>query len=143
MQDLRPFAAAALGVVLACGTAAAQPPSCYAPTVTYYAAPAYSAAPATVYYAPPVTTFYPAYTTYAPSNVVYGPAGVAYRTSSYTGYYPTYYPPGSGTVFRSFYGGAVLPSTSYYLPGSSVYTPSFSNTPGFNRVFLTTGDFHY
>jgi hypothetical protein len=147
MKHLQVFAAM-FGAALAAGTAQAQPPNCYSQPASYYAAPAtaYYAAPSTTYYAPPNYSSYYSRTyfnSYTPPGLVYGPSGVSYRTSSYTGYYPAFFPPSYGSgYYTSSYGGAV-PSTSSYLPGTAYFTPSNSNTPGYNRVFLTIGDFHY
>ena len=149
MKHSQGFALAVFGVAALAAAAQAQQPGCYAQPATYYAAPAtaYFAAPAvSSYAAAPYYSYYrPTYSDpYATRAVIYGPPGVPYRTSSYTGYYPAFYPPSYGTsYYRSAYGDTVVPSTSSYLPGAAYYTPSYSYSPGYNRVFLTTGDFHY
>lgn len=113
----------------------------YAPaTTTYYAAPGSPIAP-------PAYSIYfrPAYSDpYAVRNFVDQPPGMPYVTSSYTGYSSALFPPGYSSGYStSAYGGARAPSTGSYLPGAAYYTPSQSYTPGYNRVFLTIGDFHY
>jgi hypothetical protein len=158
-----PALALLVSLALAVPAYAWPPYSCYrpsasSPSVSYYApllAPAAVIPERRPFVAPTYNSYYapygsaPAYRSYSPYIAAYAttlpptPIGVPLRSFTYTGYYPPYYPPGYSGYYTSAYGGPAVRTGGYYLPGESYFTPSYSLTPGFNRVFLTTGDFQY